>query len=122
MDFSKYSSINEVIAVICHEYISQKGTRKLNKLINKVIINNKLSGLISRSRYYRFKITARELLSHMNESIDFIFISNYSQACAAALFYARWNEEVNNELHLCSEQWIINEIHACYQYYNIQLT
>ena len=112
-------SLEEVVDKIVQNYLQNNGALKFNKLVKKVLTNDKLCGLLSRSRYQCSPIPAKTLLSCMNSSLDFMFISTNAQMCAATLFYARWNEEVNKELEICSERWIVNEIRACYQIFNL---
>lgn len=110
-------SLNEVIEKIHQNYVLNNDEYKFQKLLKKVLVNNKLSGLIAQSRYHGVAPEAKVVMSYLNSTFDFMFISNTSQSCAAGLFYARWQKEVNSELNIKSEQWIVNEIRACYQVY-----
>ena len=86
-----------IIQMTIDEYIHNYGEAKFHKLIERISTSNKISGLISLSRY-------KNILYTLSESRFFMFSNNYVLCRAALLTLQRWNEEVNSSYHLLNEK------------------
>lgn len=112
-------SFDEIVGFTVEKYINEKGRDKFLKLYQKVMTSNKLSGLISSSRFKAIPPSANDVMYCLNEIRYFIFSSNFTQVCAAVLFLKRWDEEVNQSLFLLTDAQLKQRAISCYATYNI---
>ena len=97
MDYS------EILDYAITSYIREFGERKFKTVLNKVMTSNKISGLISTAKYKGVPPDSKDLLYCLNEIPYFIFSRGQTQAVAALIALQRWNEEVNSQQFLLSE-------------------
>lgn len=95
--FYEYKSIVDAYAL---KYIKEFGERKAKVINEKIMTSNKLSGLISKSRYERIPISSKTYLYTLNSIPYFVFSRGQTQALAALLSLDRWHVEVNRDLKL----------------------
>lgn len=114
-------SYNEILRFFVALYTKDLGEEKFVKITEKILTSNKVSGLISTSKYHQTPITARDILYTINGILFFTFSSNRTQAMAALMTLERWNQEVNSQLHLANHNTlksiaieIIKELKAHY--------
>jgi hypothetical protein len=84
-------------------YVREFGQRKFQKVLNKVLRSNKISGLISTARYNGVPPGSDDILYCLNEIPFFIFSRGQTQVLGAFITLQRWHEEVN------SQQFLLNE-------------
>lgn len=111
-------SFDEIVEFTIDEYSMNNGRDKLHTIYEKVMTNNKLSGLLSKSRFLKIAPSAKDVMTCICSTAYFMFRSNSTQICAAVLFLKRWNEEVNKELYLLDEEQLKKKAIACYSIYN----
>lgn len=81
------------------------------------MFSNKLTRLINESRVHRVSIPWDVALSAINGIPSFIFKSNKTQFVALMMFYKKWNDEVNKNLDIASDEWIREQCRQCYDRY-----
>jgi hypothetical protein len=86
---------NSLCDAYCNAYIREFGERKFKTVLDKVMTSDKISGLISTSRYRMATPGAKTFLACINEINYFIFSRNETQALAGLLAVSRWNLEAN---------------------------
>jgi hypothetical protein len=102
-----YFEYKNVVDAYALKYIKEFGERKAKAINEKVMTSNKISGLISKSKYERLPISAKAYLYTLNSIPYFIFSSGQTQALAAFLSLDRWHVEVNNDLKLLSPSQLL---------------
>lgn len=95
---------NKILEYVVTAYTKEFGERKFKTVLNKIITSNKISGLISTARYKGVVPGSMDFLYCLNEIPYFIFSRGQTQALAALIALERWNEEVNSEQFLLSEE------------------
>ena len=93
----------EILEFVIFSYSQKYGETKFKKVFEKVMTSNKISGLISTVKYNGLPPGSKDFLYCLNEIPFFIFSSNKTQALAAIIALQRWNEEVNSQEFLLSE-------------------
>lgn len=111
----------ELIEFYATSYMREFGERKFRTVVEKVMTSNKISGLISTSRFKGVAPNHKDFLYCLNEIPYFIFSRGQTQALGALIALQRWNEEVNSQLRLRYENdlrlialSIINESKSTY--------
>jgi len=95
---------SEIFDYIISSYIREFGERKFKTVLDKVMTSNKISGLISTAKYKEVPPGSKDFLYCLNEIPYFIFSRGQTQAVAALIALQRWNEEVNSQQFLLSEE------------------
>jgi hypothetical protein len=90
----------ELLEFYINSYIKEFGERKFQVIFEKIMTSNKISGLISKSRYKRIAPNFKDYIYSLNEIPYFIFARGQTQALAALIALERWNNEVNSEMRL----------------------
>ena len=105
MNMKDISSLSyfEILEFVIFSYSREYGEIKFKKIFEKVMTSNKISGLISTVKYKGLPPGSKDFLYCLNEIPFFIFSSNKTQALAALIALQRWNEEVNSQEFLLSE-------------------
>lgn len=119
---SRYSfllekTFEEVGVWVTAAYLQSEGEKKATKIIEKVKTSDKLSGLINTSRYRHVAPNDVDVLSALLIIPFFAFRSNLTHLFAATCFYVRWNEEVNNQLHILSDEELVRYMVRCIERY-----
>jgi len=96
-------SYDEILEYVISAYIREFGERKFKTVLDKIMTSNKISGLISTAKYKRVPPGSKDFLYYLNEIPYFIFSRGQTQAVAALIALQRWNEEVNSQQYLLSE-------------------
>ncbi len=97
-------NFNEILEYVTLAYIREFGERKFKTVLEKVMTSNKISGLISTAKYKGVSPGSKDFLYCLNEIPYFIFSRGQTQALAALIALQRWNEEVNSQQFLLSEE------------------
>ena len=118
-DIFEDMTFDEIVDFTIEKYINEKGRGSLNKLFKKVMTSNKLSGLLSSSKFQAVAPSATDVMACINEIGYFIFSSNFTQVCAGVLFFKRWDEEVNQSLFLLTPEQLRLRAISCYATYKI---
>ena len=112
-------TFEEIVDFTVEKFSNQNGRAKLHALYEKVMTSNKLSGLISVSKYKTVAPTATDVISCLCTIPYFMFRSNWTQVCAAVLFFKKWDEEVNQSLFILSPEQLKQRVVSCYETYKI---
>lgn len=112
-------TFHEIVDFTIDKYIREYGSVKFNKLYETIMTANKLSGLLSKSKFQRATLDSSVVLSYICETPYFIFKSNWTQVVGAVLFLYRWDQEVNSELGLFSQEQLKLHAVSCYEQYRI---
>lgn len=120
-DYFESKSALDIVDYTISKYCNDQGEQKFKKVYEKVMTSNKLSGLISTSKYKNAPINSTLVLSAIAETPYFLFKSNWTHVCAAVLFFLRWNEEVNSIQFLLSPLELRHEIIMCFEHYKDSL-
>lgn len=96
-------SYDEILEYVVSAYIREFGERKFKTVLDKIMTSNKISGLISTAKYKGVAPGSKDFLYSLNEIPYFIFSRGQTQAVAALIALQRWNEEVNSQEYLLSE-------------------
>lgn len=86
---------NSFCNAYCEKYLRELGERKFKTVLDKVMTSNKISGLISTSRYQMWRPKPQTILACLHEIPYFMFARNDTLALAGILTLLRWNEEAN---------------------------
>jgi hypothetical protein len=97
-------SYDEILKYVISAYIREFGEHKFKTVLDKIMTSNKISGLISKSKYKSIPLGSKDFLFCLNEIPYFIFSRGQTQAVAALIALQRWNEEVNSQYYLLSEE------------------
>jgi len=95
---------NEILEHVITAYTREFGERKFNTVLDKIMTSNKISGLISTAKYKGVPPGSKDFLYSLNEIPYFIFSRGQTQALAALIALQRWNEEVNSQQFLLTEE------------------
>jgi hypothetical protein len=95
-------SYTDVCQTAFKNYQNTFGYEKYDKVVKKVYESNKISGLISRCKFHIQTVDHLTILSYINVIPYFLFSKPETEAIAALLVLLRWNEEVNAEYKLKS--------------------
>ncbi len=112
-------TFDQIVEFTINDYSLQNGRDKLIAVYEKVMTNNKLSGLISTSRLRKVAPSSKEVLACIGSTSYFIFRSNWTHVCAAVLFFMRWDEEVNQALSILDDEQLRQRVIACYETYQL---
>jgi hypothetical protein len=112
-------TFDEIVEFTIEKYINEEGRAKLHKVYEKVMTSDKLSGLLSTSKYRMIPPTATDVISCLCTMPFFMFRSNWTQVCAAVLFFKKWDEEVNQNLFLLDSEQLKQRAISCYSTYRI---
>ena len=96
-------SYDEILEYVISAYIREFGERKFKTVLDKIMTSNKISGLISTAKYKGVPPGSKDYLYCLNEIPYFIFSRGQTQAIAALIALQRWNEEVNSQQYLLSD-------------------
>ena len=97
-------SYDEILDYVISEYIREFGERKFKTVLNKIMTSNKISGLISTVKYKGVSPGSMDFLYCLNGILYFVFSRGQTRAVAALIALQRWNEEVNFQQYLLSEE------------------
>ena len=97
-------SYDEILEYVISAYIREFGERKFKIVLDKIMTSNKISGLISTAKYKGVPPGSKDFLYSLNEIPYFIFSRGQTQALAALIALQRWNEEVNSQQFLLSDE------------------
>lgn len=97
-------SYDEILEYVISAYIREFGERKFKTVLDKIMTSNKISGLISTAKYKGVPPGSKDILYSLNEIPYFIFSRGQTQALAALIALQRWNDEVNSQQYLLSEE------------------
>ena len=95
---------SEILDYVFSSYIREFGERKFKIVFEKIMTSNKMSGLISTAKYQGVAPDSKDILYCLNEITYFIFCKGQTQAVASLIALERWNEEVNSQQYLLSDQ------------------
>lgn len=112
-------TFEEIVDFTIEKYSNEKGKDKLHSVYEKTMTSSRLSSLISISKYKMLAPSATDVFSNLNVMPFFLLRSNWTQVCAAILFYKRWNEEVNNALYILNPEQLKQRAISCYNMYEI---
>ena len=112
-------TFDEIVQFTIDKYSMENGRDKLHTIYEKVMTNNKLSGLISTSRYRKLAPSSNDVLACLASTSYFMLRSNWTHVCAAILFFKRWNEEVNQSLLLLNDTELKLRAISCYTTYKL---
>ena len=106
MDRMQINSLDyeELVKFFISLYVKEFGERKFNTIYQKVMTSDKISGLISTSRFKSMPPGSNNFLYCLNEIPYFIFSRGQTQAVAGLIALERWNIEVNSDLFLVSDE------------------
>ena len=93
----------EIFEYYISQYVEEFGEKKLKEIFEKIMTSNKISGLISTSKFQQAPPSANDYLYSLNEIPYFLFCRGQTQGAAALLALQRWHLEVNSELFLISD-------------------
>ena len=94
----------EILEYFTDSYIKEFGERKFRTILEKIMTSDKISGLISTVKYKGIPPGSKDFLYCLNEIPYFIFSRGQTQAIAALLALERWNEEVNSQQYLLTDE------------------
>jgi hypothetical protein len=94
----------EIQILFTKTYVNDLGEAKYIKIAEKILTSNKMSNLLSRSRYQNIAVAPKDLLHTINSIPYFMFTSNRNQALAGLLALQRWNNDVNIGFTLANEE------------------
>lgn len=97
-------SYDEIIEHVVSMYIREFGDRKFRRILDKIMTSNKISGLIRTVKNKGVPPGSKDFLYCLNEIPFFIFSSGQTQATASLIALQRWNQEVNANQCLLSEE------------------
>lgn len=97
-------NFNDLLNYYTESYLLEFGERKLNKIVKKVMTSNKISGLISTTRYNLVAPGSSDFLYCLNEIPYFIFSNGQTQGMAALIALLRWHNEVNKTQNLLTNE------------------
>lgn len=112
-------TFDEIVNYTIEKYRNENGCEKLHTLYVKVTTSDKLSGLISKSKYRMIAPTVTDVLSCICTIPYFAFRSNWTHVCAAVLFFKRWDEEVNQLKFLLNSNQLKQRAVLCYATYKL---
>lgn len=92
-----------IIAFVTEKFVKEYGETKYQKIQERVMISNKISGLISLSMYKKLPPGSLDFVYCINEVRQFIFSNMETKTLACLLTLERWNQEVNKKLYLMDE-------------------
>lgn len=100
LDFLSY---DQIVLVYTGTYARIYGQAKATSVFEKVVTSNKISGLISRSKFSRRAITPLDILHTLNSIPYFMFAKPETLSYAGLMVMARWKKEVNEDLFLLDD-------------------
>jgi len=108
MDLTKLNLMTyaEIVEYFLSTYVREFGERKFKTIVDKIMTSNKISGLISTAKYKGIPPGSNDILYSLNEIPYFIFSRGQTQALAGLIALQRWNEEVNSQYFLLSDEGI----------------
>ena len=95
---------DEILEYFVTAYIREFGERKFKTVLDKIMTSNKISGLISTAKYKGVAPGSKDFLYCLNEIPFFIFSRGQTQAVGALIALQRWNEEVNSQQFLLTDE------------------
>ncbi|MCL2858808.1 MAG: hypothetical protein FWF42_03860 [Streptococcaceae bacterium] len=103
---NKYKTMDysEILQFMMESHIKHYGEREFKKILDKVMTSNKISGLISTLKYKGIPPGSQDFLYCLNEIPYFLFSQRQKVAIGALIALQRWNEEVNSQQFLLSEE------------------
>ena len=109
MNLSKIQTFEyvELLEYYISEYVKEFGEKKFEKIFEKIMTSDKISGLISTSKFKHVAPSSNDYLYCLNEIPYFIFSRGQTQAAAGLVALQRWNAEVNSNLFLLSEEQLL---------------
>lgn len=100
LDFLSY---DQIVLVYAGTYAKVYGQAKATSVFERVLTSNKISGLISRSKFSRNAITPLDILHTLNSIPYFMFAKPETLSYAGLMVMARWKKEVNEDLYLLDD-------------------
>lgn len=92
---NQHNTFTQLCDAYCTTYLLVNGERKFQTVLDKVMTSNKVSGLISTSRYKMARLDGKTILACLHEIPYFMFSRNETMALAGLLALTRWNAEAN---------------------------
>lgn len=96
-------SYEEILVFYFNRYKQESGEEKFNKIFERVQTSNKISGLLSKSRFHNVYFTSKTIMLCVLDIPYFTFSSSKTKALAALLALKRWNDEVKSSLLLLED-------------------
>lgn len=91
----QFNTFTQICESYFAAYIRVNGERKFQTVVDKIMTSNKVSGLISTSRYKMIRPDSKTILACLHEIPYFMFARNETMALAGLLTLTRWNDEAN---------------------------
>lgn len=98
-----FLSYDQIVLVYTGTYAKIYGQAKVTSVFERVVTSNKISGLISRSKFSRRAITPLDILHTLNSIPYFMFAKPETLSYAGLMVMARWKKEVNEDLFLLDD-------------------
>ena len=100
---STLTSHEELCTNFFAKYINEFGEQKLRTVHEKIMVSDKVSGLISRSRFEMKPPIAEHFLYAVPSTSYFFLKKNITVAAGCLFALLRWNDEVNVEFEMLDQ-------------------
>lgn len=110
-------SFDDIYNAIIDKYKYVNGINKFNSLYYKIFSSKKLTRLIMESKFYKLSLDYKTVLEVINSVGFFMVKNNKTQFVGLVIFYKRWNNEVNKDANIASDEYIRVQCRQCYNNY-----
>ncbi len=110
-------SFDEIYNAIIEKYKHVNGINKFNSLYYKIFSSKKLTRLIMESKFYKLSLDYKTVLEIINSIGFFMVKNNRTQFVGLVVFYKRWNDEVNKDANIASDEYIRAQCRQCFKNY-----
>ncbi|AFU69147.1 MULTISPECIES: hypothetical protein [Psychroflexus] len=100
---------------IIKDYFRENGEAKARKIITKINNSKHTGSFMYQSRSRRMTPTANDLGSTVLSNVSLSFARPSTVKFACLILLDKWNNEINNDLYLASEERLISIIRSVYQ-------
>lgn len=97
------------------EYLRENGEVKTRKIIAKINNSRHTGSFMYQCRSKRIIPSANDLGSTVLSNVSLSFARPSTVKFACLILLDKWNNEINTELYLASEQQVINILRSVYQ-------
>jgi hypothetical protein len=106
---------NEIKEGLIKDYFREKGEVKARKIITKINNSKHTGSFMYESRSRRIIPTAKDLGSTVLSNVSLSFARPSTVKFACLILLDKWNNEVNHELYLASEEHLASILRSVYQ-------
>lgn len=108
------TTFNETYNAYKNYYISRNGSNKFEKVFDVISTSSKINSILNWSINNRQAPTSRDFLIEIHTIGFFIFAKNETRAMGALVALYYWNEKVNKNYHLTTDQEMSDKIKSVF--------